>query len=155
MSQLQPRFSTDLWPSIVPFEVARVRALAVYCSDGRFGEQCDDFLHRGLGLPCYDRLAVPGGAALLAADREQTGLLAHLHFLVEAHELTRLVLIAHEGCAYYGKLLDLGPIDMRERQEKDLKTVTDLLRAKYPHLEVRADFAHVEGDRVAFERLRL
>ena len=154
MSQMQPRFSTDLWPSLVPFEVERVHALAVYCSDGRFGEQCDDYLQRRLGLPFYDRLAVPGGAALLAADREQTQLFPHLHFLVEAHELTKLVLIAHDGCAYYSQLLGLGPIDMRERQEADLKAVSDLVSAKHPHLDIHTSFAHVEGDRVTFEQLR-
>ena len=35
-------------------------AAAVYCSDGRFGEHVDDFLHNALKLPRYDRLAVPG-----------------------------------------------------------------------------------------------
>ena len=37
-------------------------AAAVYCSDGRYGEHMDDFLHNCLGLPRYDRVAIPGGA---------------------------------------------------------------------------------------------
>jgi hypothetical protein len=49
--------------STVPFTEARIRAASIYCSDGRFGEQIDEFLHQGLGLPRYDRLAVPGGPA--------------------------------------------------------------------------------------------
>ena len=45
------------------FDENRIRAAALYCSDGRFGEQIDDFLHNGLKLPRCDRLVVPGGAA--------------------------------------------------------------------------------------------
>jgi hypothetical protein len=49
-----------------PFEAQRIAAAAVYCSDGRFGEQMDEFLHTALRLPRYDRVAIPGGAACLA-----------------------------------------------------------------------------------------
>ena len=72
------------YESSIPFRSHRVHAAAVYCSDGRFGEQCDDFLQRGLALPNYDRLAVPGGAAGLAADRDGSGLFSGLMFLVNA-----------------------------------------------------------------------
>src|SRR3954465_250649 len=44
--------------SSVPFEALRIGAAAVYCSDGRYGDQMDEFLHLGLGFPRYDRLAV-------------------------------------------------------------------------------------------------
>ena len=155
MTQMEPRFSTDLWPSIIPFESERIHAVAVYCSDGRFGEQCDDFLQRGLALPNYDRLAVPGGAAGLAADREGSGLFSGLMFLVKAHELTRLVMIAHQDCAHYTQLLDLGAIDARARQEADVASVAQRVREQAPQVQVDAFLAHVEGERVSFEQLRL
>ena len=47
--------------STIGWDQARIRAASIYCSDGRFGEQMDEFLHQGLGLPRYDRIAVPGG----------------------------------------------------------------------------------------------
>ena len=47
---------------------ARIHAASIYCSDGRFGEQMDEFLHQGLGLPRYDRLAVPGGPACCSGE---------------------------------------------------------------------------------------
>ena len=47
------------------FEAHRVGAAAVYCSDGRYGEQMDEFLHKHLGLPEYDRVAMPGGCEML------------------------------------------------------------------------------------------
>ena len=87
-----------VYDSIVPFDSARIGAAALYCSDGRWGEAFDDFLH-ALELPRYDRLAVPGGAACLAghfdAHREEDAVLAQLEFLINVHELRRVVLIAH------------------------------------------------------------
>src|SRR3954453_22382132 len=87
-----------VYASGIPFDDRRIRAAAVYCSDGRFGDAMDEFLHAGLGLPRYDRLAVPGGAACLAghnhAYHEKAALERQLNFLIDAHGLTRIVLIA-------------------------------------------------------------
>ena len=41
-----------------------------YCSDGRWGEAFDEFCHAGLGLPRYDRFAVPGGPAWESTMRD-------------------------------------------------------------------------------------
>src|SRR5438045_7451223 len=90
------------------FDERRIGAAAVYCSDGRFGEQMDEFLHEGLGLPRYDRVAVPGGAACLAghprAAFERAALERQLNFLIAAHELTRVVFIAHQDCGFYKQI---------------------------------------------------
>ena len=45
--------------SSLAFDGARIHAASIYCSDGRVGEQIDEFLHEGLHLPRYDRLAMP------------------------------------------------------------------------------------------------
>ena len=79
-----------------------MHAAAVYCSDGRIGEHFDDFLQNGLGLPRYDRVALPGGPACLAgydeAKVEQVGIVDELKFLIDAHKLLRIVLIQHDHC---------------------------------------------------------
>src|SRR5215813_8811973 len=97
------------YESSIPFDPERIRAAAIYCSDGRYGEQFDDFLHHALKLPRYDRVAVPGGAGCLAghfaAYREEEAVLGQIRFLVETHALGRVVLIAHESCGFYTKLL--------------------------------------------------
>jgi len=79
---LAPVARKPVFISPTPFDENRVRAAAVYCSDGRFGEQMDEFLHAGLSLPRYDRVAVPGGAALTgesipAAPATCSGSLCH------------------------------------------------------------------------------
>lgn len=144
-----------VFASATPFDERRVGAAAVYCSDGRFGEQMDEFLHSGLGLPRYDRLALPGGAACLAghscAYHAKHALERQLEFLIREHGLTRVVLIAHEGCAFY-KDLWLGLRTIKEHQAVDLEKGAAAIRAATPELEIEMYFAKRKDGRVAFER---
>ena len=146
-----------LFASDLPFEQARIGAVAVYCSDGRFGEQFDDFLYGGLGLPRYDRLAVPGGAACLAghfaAYRDGDTLASQLEFLVKVHGLRQVILIAHEGCAFYTERLGMSPIDLVVRQHDDLVKAAERVRGLGHDLDVAAYFAGHHGDLIAFDRI--
>jgi Putative carbonic anhydrase len=135
--------------STVSFEHDRIGAAAVYCADGRYGDQMDEFLHHHLGLPRYDRVAIPGGPACLAphvsAMRERGALEKQLRFLIESHELTRVVLIAHEDCGFYRHLLHLRT-PIQDQQFKDLLHVAGQIRSWRPGIQVDAYFARkVEG----------
>ncbi|MHC4415961.1 MAG: carbonic anhydrase [Planctomycetota bacterium] len=144
-----------LYDSAVPFDATRLGAAAVYCSDGRFGEQCDDFLHHALELPRYDRLAIPGGAACLAshfaAYREEDAVVAQLEFLIAVHSLRRVVLIAHQDCAFYTTRLEVSPLALVERQREDLVTAVGRVRQMGRDLMVDAFFAHQRDQQVTFE----
>ena len=141
--------------STAAFDENRVGAAAVYCADGRFGEQMDEFLHAGLALPRYDRVAVPGGAASLAdhshAYYEKAALERQLGFLIDAHALRRVVLIAHDGCAFYRDVW-LGLETLEQRQAADLRAAAARIRMAHAGVEVEAYFARKVGGRVAFER---
>jgi hypothetical protein len=145
----QAAFVSDL-----PFDTERIGAAAVYCSDGRYGDQIDEFLHRGLGLPRYDRVAVPGGAAALAehmvAMRERAALERQVKFLVEAHGLRRVVLIAHQDCAFYG-LVRIRSGSLEQQQVEDLSRAADRIRGFAPGLAVDGYFALKVAGRVWFE----
>jgi hypothetical protein len=137
------------YASSMPYDVTRMPAAAVYCSDGRYGEQMDEFLHHGLGLPRYDRVAVPGGAACLASHlvtmREEGALDRQLRFLVEAHELDRVVLIAHQDCGYY-KRMRVRAKSLEDQQFEDLAKAAKRISEYVRGLEVEAYFARkVEG----------
>ena len=138
------------------FEAERIRAAAVYCSDGRFGNPFDEFMHTALQLPRYDRLAVPGGAACLARHfatyREEEGVSEQLRFLVEVHGLQRVVLIAHEDCAFYTRRLQISPLQLESQQRDDLHAAVQRVRSIGPHLLVEAFFACKRPDRtIRFE----
>lgn len=147
--------AVHLYESTVPFDQERVGAAAVYCSDGRFGEQMDEFLHQSLGLPRYDRVAVPGGAACLAGHmmvyHEAAALERQISFLITTHALTRVVLIAHENCGFY-KGLWLGTVTLEQQQAHDLQKAAEFIRSNHPKMAVDAYFARkVEGN-VRFEK---
>src|SRR5271167_3841153 len=66
---LGPDLPPSVFASLERWHQERIGALALYCSDGRWGEAFDEFCHKHLQIPRYDRLAVPGGPAwLVAAD---------------------------------------------------------------------------------------
>ena len=152
MTEQQHCFSSDL-----PFDGDRIGAVAVYCSDGRFGEQFDDFLYGGLNLPRYDRLAVPGGAACLAghfaAYRDGDTLASQLEFLVTAHGLRLVILIAHEGCAFYTQRLGTSPIDLVKLQHEDLVKAAERVRGLHGELVVEAYYARLDDGHVSFDRV--
>lgn len=147
-----------VYQSAIPFDANRMQAAAVYCSDGRFGEQVDDLLHNALALPRYDRLAVPGGAACLASHfptfREEEGVVEQLRFLVTVHGLCRLVLIAHEDCAFYTEKLHVSPLQLETQQREDMKKAIQRVRRINSDLMVDAFFARKGWDnRITFERV--
>ena len=142
--------------SSVEFDPHRIRAAAVYCSDGRFGEQFDDLLQNALQLPRYDRLAVPGGAACLARHfatyREEEGVFEQLRFLVDVHGLERVVLIAHEGCAFYSERLRISPLQLETQQRDDMRKAVQRVRTLSKTLTINAFFARKHRhDRIQFE----
>lgn len=147
------------WTASLPFTTDRIGAVAIYCSDGRFGEQFDEFLHQELRLPRYDRMAIPGGAAALgghiSAHREQEALIEQLRFLIESHELQRVVMIAHRNCGFYLKKLHCGEEGLRRKQEDDLARAAEVIRRIARRVTVEAFFASSESGVVLLEPVPL
>ena len=153
-SFLAPR---SVYAARTSFDANRVGAAAVYCSDGRFGEQMDEFLHEGLLLPRYDRVAIPGGAACLAGRTtspfwQKTALEEQLSFLIREHELRQVILIAHDGCAFYKDLWPSGWRAVEHQQAQDLATAAACIRFWNTGVEIEGFFARKVNGRVTFER---
>ncbi len=144
-----------IYESAVAFDSSRIQAAALYCSDGRFGEPMDDFLHGSLQLPRYDRLALPGGAACLAGHfrsfRQRDALDEALRFLIAAHELRRIVLIAHSDCAYYAHWLGISGPDLEARPFDDLRSAAARIARVARSLAIEGYFARRCGTAVRFE----
>ena len=144
----------DVYTSCVPYEHERIYAAAVYCSDGRLGDQVDEFLHKGLGLPRYDRVACPGGPVSLArrlgAHWETCGVEEQLRVLVQVHEIKRVILIAHADCAYYSQRLGLPVERIEAEQLEDLQKALWSVECMVPGMSVSRYFARIEGERVTF-----
>jgi hypothetical protein len=143
--------------SSIPLDARGFTTGAIFCSDGRFADQVDDFLHNGLGLAGYDRLAVAGGPACFAghflAYREEEGAVSHLQFLARLHGLTRLVLISHEACGFYRDFLRVREFDLIQRQCEDLVRAARRIREAVRHREIEAHLARIAEGAVRFERV--
>lgn len=148
---------TIVYASRLFYEPSRIHAAAVYCSDGRMGDHFDDFLQNGLRLPRYDRVALPGGPAMLldhgCSRSHSTATRDALSFLVEAHGLERVLLIAHEGCAFYAQRLGIPDERMEACQCRDLVQAAARVRETAPHVQIDAYFARVSGNRIIVEQI--
>lgn len=132
-----------------------MHAAAIYCSDGRVGEHFDDFLQNGLSLPRYDRVCLPGGPACLAghpqAHLEEKGVLDELNFLVAVHKLKRIVLIAHQGCAFYASRLELKDPRIELVQKADLVRAAAFVHRVTGLNAIDAYFARMSEWQISFE----
>lgn len=147
------------YESRVRYEQDRIHAAALYCSDGRVGEHFDDFLQNGLNLPRYDRVSLPGGPACLAghpqAHLEEQGVVDELKFLLEVHGLKRVVLIAHEGCAFYATRLELREPRLELVQRADLARAAALVHRVTGLDAIDGYFARLVEGRVRFEKVEV
>jgi hypothetical protein len=157
MIELPPDLPMPAFTSTSSFDVQRVGALAVYCSDGRYGDAFDDFCHRRLDIPRYDRLAVPGGPAWLAHGGDRPDLLKaareQMEFLVTAHDLRRIVLIAHWGCAFYtsrGGGKPRAPRECLPEQLRDIGHAAKALSVWFPSVSVEGYLAMQNVGAVSF-----
>lgn len=143
------------YESSVPYDSDRIHAAALYCSDGRIGAHFDDFMANGLKLPKYDRVCLPGGPACLAghpqAQLVEQGVVDELTFLVEAHGLGRVVLIAHQDCAFYVSRLELYEPRLERVQRADLVRAAAFVHRVTGIEAIEAYFARLDGDRVIFD----
>ena len=154
-----PPPETGIFESSLPYDARRIHAAAIYCSDGRFGKQCDDFLDSALQLPRYDRLVIPGGSACLAGHfdvfRQADVIMDHIGFLMRVHGLEKMVLIAHENCAFYSQQLGLGEGRVNTQQREDLDAAAGRIRNTHKSLAVEGYFATLREGRISFEPVAL
>ncbi|HEX8325663.1 MAG TPA: carbonic anhydrase [Tepidisphaeraceae bacterium] len=147
------------YTSPLPYNADRVHAGAIYCADGRMGEHFDDFMQNGLKLPRYDRIALPGGPACLAghvqARLEEQGVVDELNFLIEAHRLSRIVLIQHQACAFYQNRLGVRSQSMEQLQVADLTRAAFSIRHWTKLDNIEGYFCRVTSDGVVFEKIDL
>ena len=155
---LGPELPMAIFTSTEVWNPERVGALAIYCSDGRWGEAFDEFCHRRLQIPRYDRMAIAGGPVWFASPDRGTGTFAEalheqLAFLVKVHELERVILITHYGCAFYGERLHKSPDECLPGQLEDLRLGAQTLHGWFPGIQVEAYLAMRRGSYLSFHWL--
>jgi carbonic anhydrase len=78
-----------------------------------------------------------------------------LEALVDAHGTRRIVLIAHQDCAWYrARLNDVSAETLRAKQIADLRRAASWLRSRFEGITVQPFFARLSGtkpEKVIFE----
>lgn len=136
-------------------------ALVVHCGDHRLQAAFNEFLNKELGLGGnYDLFVIPGGPQSLTLveylPKFSWASWRWFRFFVENHEITRLILIQHQDCAWYKSLplhLHSSP-EPREHQEEDLRKIGRVLRKDFPELRVELYFAAWDSsERITLESI--
>ena len=139
------------------FDGAHPRALAVYCSDGRFTDAVEELLHH-LGHARLDTLTLPGGpgllnfwsGSLLEADQIERA----ARFLIRGHSIDHVVLLAHAGCGHYRQRFGNHPAaQIQAAQIEDLRVAARAVRAARAGITVELFYATPSEGRVRFERV--
>jgi hypothetical protein len=157
--RLGPDLGMPLYTSREAWNAQRIGAVAIYCSDGRWGDAFDDFCHHCLFLPRYDRLALPGGPAWLTrrethAPGPYHAIRGQLDFLVQVHGLERVILIAHYGCAFYTEMLHADAEGCLATQREDLRAAAATLREWYPLMTVEKYLAMRQENQLSFNEAK-
>lgn len=140
------------------YEAHHPAALALWCSDGRFTRAVEELLAK-LGQERLDTMTLPGGPALLETTSSSlTGVeIAReaASFLIKAHAIKQVVLVAHEGCGYYrARYRYESPDAMQRRQFSDLRSAARWVSGTHSGVVASCYFASVvhtlKGPRVTF-----
>ncbi len=125
--------------------------VVVHCSDPRYQPHFQDFLAKGLGLPRYGLVAVPGGCHFLTLAEHLPKFAwagsRWLKFMVRLTDAGRVILIGHDDCRWYveqGFARDAA--QATERQIDDLAGGAAWLRERFPTVAVECYFARLDGD---------
>lgn len=148
---------SDNFSSKSTYDTKHPTAIAVYCSDGRITEAVAELLQH-LGHPRLDTLTIPGGPGLLnhrtSGFSDCDTFSKSAEFLVREHKIVTAVLLAHQGCGYYGRRFpDIDQAQVEERQKADLRLALNELTATHPRLDARGYFSRVEGGKVHFDEV--
>jgi carbonic anhydrase len=124
-------------------------AAVLCCFDQRIRLAVDKFLQRQ-GIQQPDMIVVAGGAKTLASPRndfERDFILEQVRMSIRLHQTKRMFLMSHSDCATYGGLAAFGGDRDKEasHHEHELEHAADLVKARFPELDVKCFFVTFDG----------
>ena len=137
----------------LPWDPARPEAVVITCVDGRWYRHFQEFAREHLKAgPCTDFMAVPGGIEpMTLADevpKDFNFFRRRLEALVEAHGTRRIVVIAHQDCAWYRDRMGGATAEaMRAKQVADMRRAASWLRTRFEGIVVQPFFARLSGSK--------
>lgn len=133
-------------------------ALVIHCSSAPYQAEMHDFLAQGLRLRKYSLIAVPGGAQALTLveflPKFAWAGWRWTKFLVDLDKPQRLVLLGHQDCLWYTRMLpSRGTATVKERVIADLHKARHALAERFPGSTIETYYAGHAGNEAFFERV--
>ncbi len=114
-------------------------ALVVSCIDFRFQKYIRNWLDTNMADKTFDYVGFAG------CVKDLDTILKQIDISVRLHTINEVILMNHEECGAYG--IESTP----ENHARDLKKAKDIISQKYPHLQIRIFYLHLDGQ---FEEIK-
>ncbi|MBI2024226.1 hypothetical protein HYT00_02475 [Candidatus Giovannonibacteria bacterium] len=122
----------------------------VGCSMGSCGPHNERFL-KWRGCKLADRILVPGSVGSFVKDPNRY---EDIRFLSKAHDVKLILAIQHLRCAFYLDENNQLPVEIYERQMKDMGIWTQEVKLINPHTDIELYYQEPNQDeRLAFRPL--
>lgn len=113
--------------------------------DFRFGKKMKEFMEQNNLLGDADLVSIAGAAKNIVNPETQAFALRQLEISIDLHGMKIVHLVNHTDCgAYGGKKAFADEKAEYEKLTGDLKQAGELIKAKWPDLEVKLWLAHID-----------
>lgn len=119
--------------------------LLMHCMDFRFGKKIKEFMEQNDLLGDADLVSIAGAAKNLVNPETQAFALRQIEISKDLHGMKRVILMNHTDCGAYGgkKAFTDDKIEY-EKLTADLKEAREIIKTKWPELEVKLWLAHID-----------
>lgn len=120
--------------------------LAIFCSDERFNGTSIEFLQTFLKIRRCDLIVYPGGPQFIVNNEK--GPVKRMKFLIQAHKISRVLLISHTSCGYYQNLYpDMTDRMLMKLQIADIHKSIKRLHRMFPDISVLSFYMDLDHTR--------
>jgi hypothetical protein len=110
--------------------------VVINCIDFRFWQKLVAYLS-DKGEKSFDFINMAGGAKNVLDEDTQAVIIKQLEICTDKHCAERLYLVNHMDCGAYGGSAAFGsPEAEREKMIQDLKKAADIVKKRFPSLEI-------------------
>ena len=120
-------------------------SLLMHCMDFRFGKKMKEFMEQNNLMGDADLVSIAGAAKNIVNPETQAFTLRQIEISKSLHAMKKVHLMNHTDCgAYGGKAAFADEPAEYAKLTGDLKEARDIVKAKFPDLEVALWLAHMD-----------
>lgn len=121
------------------------KSLLMHCMDFRFGSKMKEFMTEHSLMDDCDLVSFAGAAKNIVNPETQAFALRQIEISKTLHEMKEVNLVNHLDCGAYGGRKSFESDEAEyAKLTGDLKEARDVVKAKWPDLEVKLWLAHIE-----------